>query len=87
MMRVIISEKAEQDLDAMDELLRGYFIKHMEKLENMPPRRHMRFGLPYFVEDVTRQARMIYHPEEDCIFILRCFPTHKEYERWYLSFR
>jgi hypothetical protein len=82
-----ISGKAEQDLDIMTETLRKFFIKHMEKLEKMPPRKHMRFGLPYFVEDVTKQARMIYGFEGETLIVLRCFATHKEYEKWYLSYK
>ncbi len=86
-MDIQISQKAEDDLDSMDPNLRQIFLKHMEKLNEMPPRRHMRFGLPFFVQDVTRQSRLIYFIKGQVIFILRCFSSHKEYERWYLSFR
>ncbi len=86
-MDIEVSEKAESDLDSMDPNLRKIFLKHMEKIKEMPPRRHMRFGLPFFVEDVSRQSRLIYFIKDQTIFILRCFQSHKEYERWYLSFK
>lgn len=70
-MTLAISEKAEADLDSMDEVLCKFFIKHMDKIEKMPPRRHMRFGLPYFVEDITKQARMIYGVEGEKLIVLR----------------
>ncbi|MCX6768141.1 MAG: hypothetical protein NTY90_05465 [Candidatus Micrarchaeota archaeon] len=53
----------------------------------MPPRRHLRFGLPYNVEEVTEQARFVYEREAGRITVVRCFATHKEYEKWYKSFR
>lgn len=85
-MQVIISEKAESELAEMDKTMAGFFIRHIEKISQMPPRRHLRFGLPFFVEDVTKQARLIYYFENDSLFVLRCFATHKGYEKWYHSF-
>lgn len=86
-MEIIVSETAEKDLDEMDSQLRNFFIKHIEKIGLMPPRRHLRFGLPFNVENVTRQSRLIYSIENNSLFVLRCFATHKDYQRWYLSFR
>lgn len=86
-MEVIISETAERELDDVDQTLRKFFIKHIEKISNMPPRRHLKFGLPFNVENVTKQARLIYQIESDKLYILHCFATHKEYERWYMSFK
>ena len=86
-MKTEFSEKAEKELDEMDKSLRKLFIKHTEKISAMPPRRHMHFDLPFNVEEVTRQARMVYNIEEETCYILRCFKNHKEYERWYKSFK
>jgi hypothetical protein len=86
-MKIVFSEKAEKELDDTDQSLKRLFIKHAEKIALMPPRRHLRFGLPFNVEEVTRQARIVYNIEEDACFILHCFKTHKEYERWYKSFK
>ncbi|MFH1199986.1 MAG: hypothetical protein V1708_02875 [Candidatus Micrarchaeota archaeon] len=47
----------------------------------------MQHGVDSFVEKVTKQARIAYYFEDDAIFIWRCFATHKEYEKWYKSFR
>lgn len=86
-MKVFFSEDAEKQLDALDNSLRLLFFKHVEKIKCMPPRRHMRFGMPFNVEEVTKQARMIYHIEDDTLYIIRCFKSHKDYERWYKSFK
>ncbi len=86
-MKLEFSEKAEEELDAIDKSLRKLFINHAEKIAAMPPRRHMRFGLPFNVEEVTRQARITYKIEKETCYILHCFKNHKEYERWYKSFK
>ena len=52
----------------------------------MPPRRHMGFGVPYNVEDVTKQARLVYNENENTLSVIRCFATHKEYEKWYKTY-
>lgn len=86
-MNIAFSEKAEKELGTMDKSLKKLFVKHAEKISLMPPKRHMKFGLPFNVEEVTRQSRMIYKIKEKSCYILHCFKTHKEYERWYKSFK
>ena len=86
-MKIVFSEKAEKELDDADQSLRKFFVKHAEKIALMPPRRHLRFGLPFNVEEVTRQARLVYNIDGDVCYVLHCFKTHKEYERWYESFK
>ncbi len=86
-MKAFISEKAKKDLDDMSQDLRAVFIKHIEKILDLPPRRHMKHGIPYHVEDVTRQARMIYKIKEDHLQIIHCFKNHKEYEKWYKNYK
>ena len=81
-----ISKKAEKELDVMEKALRKLFIKHAEKISQMPPKRHLKFGMPFNVEEVTRQARLVYNIEQEKCYILHCFSTHKEYERWYKQY-
>jgi hypothetical protein len=85
-MKVIFHEDALKDLQSFDKTLKQHFAAHVEKLSKMPPRRHMKFGLPFHVENIMRQARLIYNERGDCIYIIRCFGAHKDYERWYNSF-
>ncbi len=86
-MKILISENAEKELGGMEPSLRELFFRHMEKMLTTPPRRHMRFGMPFSVENVTRQARMVYHIEKETLYIIHCFKSHKEYEKWYKSFK
>jgi len=85
-MQYLISDEAEGDFNKMDFQLQNFFLKHFEKLEKIPPRRHLKHGVPYYVESVTKQARFVYKIEADFYVTLRCFKTHKEYERWLKSF-
>ncbi len=86
-MEIKFDEDAIRDLDSMDKGVREFFRKHIEKISKMPPRRHLRFGLPGNVEDVTKQARLVYtYRNEETLYIIRCFTTHKEYEKWYKSY-
>ena len=86
-MEVFFSEKAEKELDEMDKKLRLLFLKHAEKMAKIPPRKHLKFGLPFNVENVTKQSRIVYGREGGKIYILHCFKTHKDYEKWYKSFK
>ena len=86
-MKVEVSKRADYDLSKMDGSIVNLFLKHFDKIGEIPPRRHLRFGLPFNVEEVTKQARFIYNDENNTITILRCFSTHKEYEKWYKSFK
>ncbi len=86
-MEAIFSPKAQKALDEMDNTLRIIFLKHAEKIASGPEQRHMRFGLPFYVEEVTRQARLVYNFDAGSLFIVRCFATHKEYEKWYKSYK
>lgn len=86
-MKIVYRSEAEVQLDKMDTGIRRLFFKHIEKVTQMPPKRHLRFGIPFNVEEVTHQARLVYEFENDTCYVIRCFSTHKEYERWYKSYK
>lgn len=85
-MDVKLSEQAANDLDEMDNPAYLLFLKHLEKIAGMPPRRHLRFGVPVHVEDVG-QGRILYQVTGEALLILRCFTSHKDYEKWFKSFK
>jgi mRNA-degrading endonuclease RelE of RelBE toxin-antitoxin system len=86
-MKAFISERAKKELDEMNSELAEAFLVHIEKLLGMPPRRHLKHGIPCHVENVTKQARMIYEIDGENLQVLHCFSSHKEYERWYKSYK
>lgn len=86
-MTLIISEYADNELEKMAPEIRKRFLGHLLKIQQNPPRKHLRFGLPFNVEKVTKQARLIYQIENDDVFVLHCFKNHKEYEKWYKSYK
>ncbi len=86
-MEISYTEQSVKALEELDNSIRKRFVRHIEKLQSVPPRRHLKFGLPYNVEEVTKQARIIYQIKEEELHILRCFATHKEYEKWYKAYK
>lgn len=85
-MEVKVQDKAEEELDKMDNATYDLFNKHIDKITLIPPRRHLKFGMPFNVEEVG-QGRIVYNIKENTPYIIRCFASHKEYEKWYKSFK
>jgi mRNA-degrading endonuclease RelE of RelBE toxin-antitoxin system len=85
--KIKILETAEKELEKINNPLNKLFGKHIEKIALNEANKHLKHGLPYFSEKVTKQARIIYFVEKNTIYILHCFKTHKEYEKWFNSFK
>jgi len=86
-MNIKILETAEKELEKINNPLNKMFGKHIEKIAIKETSRHLQHGLPFFVENVTKQARIVYYIEKEIILIMHCFVTHKEYEKWYKSYK
>ena len=86
-MELVFSDSARKELESLPEEMAAHFLKHLEKMQEMPPRKHMKYGIPCHVEKVTKQARIVFNIEEGYIYILHCVGSHEEYERWYGSYR
>ena len=86
-MKLAYSENAKREFLALEKSLQLKFKKRLKKLaEGLPPRRHLKCGIDAFVDEVTRNARVVYFVENEEMTILHCFATHKEYERWFANF-
>lgn len=79
----VFSEQGAEDFSHLELPMRRLFRAHMEKPLHMPARKHLRFGLPFFCEKVTAQARLVFRMEGENLRAVRCFATHKEYEKWF----
>ncbi len=87
-MNIDFYDDSREEFLRLDNSLKIIFKKRMLKLqEEFIHQRHLRHGVPYYVEDVTKQARLVYEIENETIWIIHCFATHKEYERWLSQFR
>ncbi|HII38508.1 TPA: hypothetical protein HA318_00705 [Candidatus Micrarchaeota archaeon] len=90
-MKIVFSEEAQQDFCSLDGQLKQFFQSHFKKLLSLPPRRHLQHGVPHHAEDVTRQARLVFDVEDNAtapiLWVVRCFATHKEYEKWFRSYQ
>lgn len=83
-MNVVFDEDARRDLKKIDRSQLVLFYNHVKKMAGRPPGRHLKHGLPFHVEEVG-QGRIVYQVVSDTIFVLRCFASHKDYEKWYKS--
>ncbi|MCX6153076.1 MAG: hypothetical protein NT007_02825 [Candidatus Kapabacteria bacterium] len=86
-MEIVFSLRAKEEFLKFDNSMKLLFRKSFNKMLENPVRRHLKYGIPYHVENVTKQARIIYELKEDKIIILHCFSEHKEYEKWYNSYK
>lgn len=86
-MKIEFSDSGREDFLRLEKQLQIFFKNHLRKLLQMPPRRHLKFGLPHHVEDATRQARFTHEIRGENLYVIRCFATHREYEKWYKSFK
>jgi len=86
-MELVFSDSARKELAEMQQDMKLVFLTHLEKIQFRPPRKHMKHGIPCHVENVTKQARIIYEIREDRMYILHCFTSHKDYEHWYSSYK
>jgi hypothetical protein len=86
-MELVFSDSAAKELAGMQQDMKSVFLLHLEKIQSRPPRRHMKHGIPCHVENVTKQAGIIYEIGKDRMCILHCFTSHKEYEHWYSSYK
>ncbi len=86
-MEIKILETAEKELEKIANPLNKRFGKHIKKIALKETSRHLKHGLPYLAENVTKQARIIYYIKEKTIYVMHCFKSHKEYERWYKSYK
>jgi len=45
-MEIIFLPEAKKEFLLIKKKLQSFFLKHLEKLEKMPPRRYMRYRIP-----------------------------------------
>jgi Txe/YoeB family toxin of Txe-Axe toxin-antitoxin module len=81
-------ESARKELSKMQKNLVLLFIEHISKIteDQIKSRKHLSYSIPYFVEKVTKQGRIVYSIDDNTIYVLHCFDNHKDYEKWYKSY-
>ena len=86
-MELVFSDSAKKELANLPQDMKCLFLMHLEKMHSRPPRKHLKHGIPCHVENVTKQARIIFNIDENRLYILHGFTSHKEYEHWYSSYK
>ena len=84
-MEIVITDDAEKSMDKMDGSLQKKFDSHIMKISKIKPTRHMK---NHNIEEVG-DGRIIYQIDEEnnVLYILKCFPDHKSYDKWRDSLR
>lgn len=81
-MQVIISNDAYKDIGKFASDLKKQIYSHFIKISQEGlSRKHLHYGLPYFVDKIGYFGRIVYDIQDNKIFIIRIFNDHKEYER------
>jgi mRNA-degrading endonuclease RelE of RelBE toxin-antitoxin system len=82
---LIASELFIKQLDGLDRGVKEQIKKKLDKIKTDKKRRHLKLGLPYFVEEIG-QYRIIYSANEEKQELLLMFVgRHKDYEKYYAS--
>ena len=72
---------------SLDGSQRIIFARHFSKLQNHLPKKRLMGGSEFLVEE-TGQGRIIcLEQDENIVKIIHIFAAHKEYEKWYKSFK
>ena len=87
MINIFFSDILKKEFLKLDNSLQIQFKKAILKLKENPLRKHLKYGIPNHVINVSKQSRIIYEIESDDIIILHCFSNHKDYENWYKSYK
>ncbi|MFH0906463.1 MAG: hypothetical protein V1824_03945 [archaeon] len=82
------TEEFEKEYNKLDLFLRKkIYNKALELLEPDISRKHLKYGLPYFVLKIDKSSRLIYNLESNKVICIKYFNTHKEYEKWFKTYR
>ncbi len=65
----------------LDNSIQIKILKKIEKLQYLPPGRHLKQGIDYFVEEIG-QYRVAYNLKSKNHKKIYFVGTHKDYEKW-----
>ncbi len=86
--RVVFNPLAKKALDSLDTPVRIRILKKTTQLQREDlDSRHLRAGLPFFVEDIGQYRVCFEKDEQNKKKIVRFVGDHKEYEKWYKSYK
>lgn len=77
---VILHEDAREQLLKLDSSIRERIIKHLARMQDKPPGKHLHHGLAYFVEKVG-QYRIAFKVAET-VKTVYFIGDHPDYEKW-----
>lgn len=84
MYNYILTKEFITDLKKLNDKTREIIFVRIQKIISEDiSRKHLKYGLPYFVEKITLSSRLIYKFEDnkELIIIDSFFSNHKDYEK------
>ena len=82
MYRLKFVDKWDKYFENLPPDIKVRMLKKLEKIKQGLPARHLKFGFPFFVEEVG-QYRICYEEDEkNRIRIIQYAGNHKDYEKW-----
>ncbi len=90
MYTVELTYKFNKDFSKQDRNTQLNIYQHIKKIKSMGfSKKHLKYGLPFFVEKISSSSRLLYSIIRDkkMIYILRFFKNHKNYTRYLNKFK
>jgi len=81
--RILFDESVNKQLNKIDKSAKLEIFKKTKKLEDGVSSRHLKQGLPFFVEEVGQYRICFELQEKEKIKRIFFIGNHKQYEKWY----
>ncbi len=82
MYSIFFTPEFKKDFNKLDKQFQILFYKKIKKISLLSSNKHLKHGLPYFVEKYVDGSRLDYTFTDNKLTIIRFFKIHKEYIKW-----
>ncbi len=81
-----LTESFIKDFKKLDSSLQKIIFKKINYLvQEQITRKHLKYGLPYFVLKINISSRLVYVIKENSLIFVKVFKNQKDYENWFSS--
>lgn len=82
MYSIFFTPEFKKDFNKLDKQFQILLYKKIKKISLLSSNKHLKHGLPYFVEKSVDGSRLVYTITDNKLTIIRFFKIHKEYIKW-----
>lgn len=83
---VQVQEDAKKQILELDFSIREQILKRIKRMESGPAGRHLKYGLPYCIEEIGQYRIAYTSNEQSKEKIIYFVGNHKDYEKWFKQF-